>query len=318
MPVPTPPCPLCAEPRSFTLRQFAVDPLAREWTATFGFDPFASLATPPSTLTLHRCVACELEFWQPAAMGDDRFYARLSTAPWYYEDTRWEFTEALGRLAAARSIRSVLEVGCGAGHFLDKISGVYAATGLETNHAGLEACRARGHHVTDAPLAELQGPFDAVVLFEVLEHIPDPAPFLGQLARLLAPGGVLIIAVPNPDGYWRDFDHVLLDMPPHHATRWRARSFETLATQHGFDLVGIAYEPLRHVHFRQYVDALIAQHLGAVAPPASPRARLLHRLQRLVGFLLSPLAALATALAYESHRRHLPGQTQLVEFRRRA
>ncbi len=310
-------CPLCAEARSFTLRQFDVHTLAREWTTTFGFDPFADLPVRPTSLALHRCPACDLEFWRPAAMGDDRFYARISTAPWYYEDARWEFTEALTRLAAVPSIRSVLEVGCGAGHFLDKASGVYAVTGVDTNPGALEVCRAKGHHVTDGPLTDLEGPFDAVVLFEVLEHIPDPDAFLAQLTRLVAPGGMLIIAVPNPDGYWRDFDHVLLDMPPHHATRWRTRTFGILAARYGFDLVGTAFEPLRYVHFRQYVDAMLAQQTGVNLAPTSLRSRLLCRLQRLVGYLLMPLTQLATALAYDTHRRELPGQTQLVQFRRR-
>src|SRR5439155_18858419 len=57
--------------------------------------------------------------------------------------------------------------------------------GLEVLHAGL----------LDADLP--QGSFDAVVMADVIEHLPDPAGALDRLAQVLRPGGVVHLALPN-------------------------------------------------------------------------------------------------------------------------
>jgi 2-polyprenyl-6-hydroxyphenyl methylase/3-demethylubiquinone-9 3-methyltransferase len=43
----------------------------------------------------------------------------------------------------------------------------------------------------------LQGPFDLVTCLEVLEHVAEPRAFVGGLARILAPDGLLILSTPN-------------------------------------------------------------------------------------------------------------------------
>jgi SAM-dependent methyltransferase len=60
--------------------------------------------------------------------------------------------------------------------------------------------RHSGHRVVqadpdDIPLDERL--FDSVLLMDVLEHLPDPAPVLAEARRLLRPGGRLFVSVPN-------------------------------------------------------------------------------------------------------------------------
>jgi len=52
--------------------------------------------------------------------------------------------------------------------------------------------------VLSAPFAA--GRFDVVSAFHVLEHVPDPVAVLGRMLRWLAPGGLLIVEVPNAGG----------------------------------------------------------------------------------------------------------------------
>lgn len=46
------------------------------------------------------------------------------------------------------------------------------------------------------------GSFDLVILTHVIEHIEDPLPFLQEAARVLAPGGEIILSTPNRGSLW--------------------------------------------------------------------------------------------------------------------
>lgn len=110
-----------------------------------------------------------------------------------------------GRLVAHAGISPgrVLDVGCMYGFLLDEAS----ARGHETWGAELAsepaaAARARGHRVTTGTLddhlrAHPEVRFDAIFAQHVVEHLPDPRAFFATATSLLAPGGRLVVAVPN-------------------------------------------------------------------------------------------------------------------------
>jgi 2-polyprenyl-6-hydroxyphenyl methylase/3-demethylubiquinone-9 3-methyltransferase len=50
-------------------------------------------------------------------------------------------------------------------------------------------------------LAELEGQFDLITCMEVIEHVADPAAFVGALAKRLAHDGLLILSTPNATGW---------------------------------------------------------------------------------------------------------------------
>jgi 2-polyprenyl-3-methyl-5-hydroxy-6-metoxy-1,4-benzoquinol methylase len=101
--------------------------------------------------------------------------------------------------------RRVVEVGPGFGVFakLARDAG-YDYTGIEMDARCCEYLRSEvGVNAihSDAPeevLAELP-PSDAIALWHVLEHLRDPGAFLARAAGALAPGGILIVAMPNPE-----------------------------------------------------------------------------------------------------------------------
>jgi SAM-dependent methyltransferase len=83
----------------------------------------------------------------------------------------------------------VLDYGCGPGLYVD-----YLREHGFKNAAGYDPYEAR---FSDAQL--LDGTYDAVVSYDVIEHDEDPLRFLRSLTRLVKPGGVLLIGTPNAD-----------------------------------------------------------------------------------------------------------------------
>jgi SAM-dependent methyltransferase len=95
----------------------------------------------------------------------------------------------------------ILDVGCGSGDFLvalrDRGWEVYGTEFSETA-AGL--ARARGITVANSAASLVEFPdgyFDAVTLWHVLEHLPEPLAGLTKIGRVLRPDGLLVVEVPN-------------------------------------------------------------------------------------------------------------------------
>ncbi len=99
--------------------------------------------------------------------------------------------------------RTALEIGCGSGQNLERLAaqGLDVA-GVDPDGAACAAARRRGLAVWQGVAEALPGPvagqrFDLVVLTHVLEHCLDPAAALAQAAARLAPGGRMMVEVPN-------------------------------------------------------------------------------------------------------------------------
>jgi 2-polyprenyl-3-methyl-5-hydroxy-6-metoxy-1,4-benzoquinol methylase len=96
-----------------------------------------------------------------------------------------------------------LDVGCGTGGLIAAMARLgMQAEGVEPSRAAVGVARAAGLKVACGMLHEAGHPddaFDRVSLFHVLEHTPDPVTVLRECRRVLKPGGVLVVGVPNFD-----------------------------------------------------------------------------------------------------------------------
>lgn len=95
------------------------------------------------------------------------------------------------RLLAIAPEGPILDVGAGEGSLVDSLK----AKGREA--VGLDPYSHRDDLMKEQ-IDEVEGEWAAIVFWHSLEHVPDPSYQLEHAARLLAPGGVLVIAVPNP------------------------------------------------------------------------------------------------------------------------
>lgn len=97
----------------------------------------------------------------------------------------------------------LLDVGCANGSFLRTMSRLgWQVEGIEPDGAAAEQAIRAGLPVQVALLADCRlepQSYDAVTLHHVLEHLPNPAAAVGQLADALRPGGRLISVSPNPE-----------------------------------------------------------------------------------------------------------------------
>jgi len=119
--------------------------------------------------------------------------------------TAAELFDVLERFAPDRG--RLLEVGCATGFFLEtardrgwEVAGIEPHTSVaqwSIDNLGLDV------HIgslDDHPWAPAS--FDAVVLYNTLEHLTSPSAAIAQAARLLRPGGVIGIQVPKIDNLW--------------------------------------------------------------------------------------------------------------------
>jgi nucleoside-diphosphate-sugar epimerase/2-polyprenyl-3-methyl-5-hydroxy-6-metoxy-1,4-benzoquinol methylase len=101
--------------------------------------------------------------------------------------------------------RKVLEVGCGKGEYLHLLNDQgMKAEGLEYAQASVDECLASGMvahqgYLDDDMPALSGGPYDAFVMLNFLEHMPDPRTVLKNLSANLTDGGIGLIEVPNFD-----------------------------------------------------------------------------------------------------------------------
>src|SRR6201996_7705373 len=107
------------------------------------------------------------------------------------------------RLAPRCAGREVLEAGCGEGYGADLIAGV-ARRVVAVDYDDAAVAHVRGRYprveVMQANLADLPLPtasMDVVVNFQVIEHLWDQGQFVAECARVLRPGGVLLVSTPN-------------------------------------------------------------------------------------------------------------------------
>ena len=99
----------------------------------------------------------------------------------------------------------VLDVGCNTGYGTVRFLPVARrVVGIDVSHRAIEAAHRRA--IDGRPEFVLGGglelpfpdrSFDLVTSFQVLEHVPDPMVFLGELSRVTRPGGRVILATPN-------------------------------------------------------------------------------------------------------------------------
>jgi SAM-dependent methyltransferase len=121
---------------------------------------------------------------------------RVSTAAGGFNPTWQRHVAAYGLCAELLPAGRVLDLGCGVGHSF-RLLAPRETVGVDLEPTAL-AGQDRETRVADMrelPFAD--GSFESVLAVQSLEHVPDPERVLGEVKRVLAPGGVAIFVTPN-------------------------------------------------------------------------------------------------------------------------
>lgn len=151
------------------------------------------------------------------------------------EDHYWWFVSRrrLARMLLdhwAPAVRSVLDLGCGTGAFLQELSETKEPVGVDFSAHAVEFCRERGLRLLTQADAEAlpfaSASFGAVVSLDTLEHVHGDVRAVTEVARVLEPGGVFIVNVPAYRWLWGPHDEALM----HHRRYTRRQVRDLLET----------------------------------------------------------------------------------------
>ena len=203
-------------------------------------EPGNEAADRGSDLAVRQCAGCGLIQLAGAPVP---YYRDVIRAAAFSEEMRVFRIAQFGQWIAefALSGKRVLEIGCGRGEYLAMLAQQsVSAYGIEHSSAAAIECRRQGLNVTQGFLEDEtgrvdQGPFDAFVCFNFMEHWPDPVATLRGVSGNLIDGGLGLIEVPNFDMIERHglYSEFISD----HLSYFTRESFSVALGLAGFEIV---------------------------------------------------------------------------------
>jgi 2-polyprenyl-3-methyl-5-hydroxy-6-metoxy-1,4-benzoquinol methylase len=101
---------------------------------------------------------------------------------------------------------TIIDLGCASGDFIASAKARYNCWGIDISESGVATAKATNPEIKDQILfSEMQDyqlpdrQFDAITIWDVIEHLPDPSDFLAKAVTQLKPGGVVMLSTPNLD-----------------------------------------------------------------------------------------------------------------------
>jgi 2-polyprenyl-3-methyl-5-hydroxy-6-metoxy-1,4-benzoquinol methylase len=215
--------------------------------------------------TIFKCSDCDFSFTQdyPDETEISRYYESDSYIS--HSDTSEGFSNKLYRIARRMMLSkkkglirkftgfnkgTILDIGSGTGHFADTMKKAgWVSKGIEINekarnfsisHFGLEVSTP-----DEISTFEPAG-FDCITLWHVLEHFHNPFSYISEISRILRPGGICVIALPNCSSFdakhynrfWAAWD------VPRHLLHFNTATFRLFSEKAGFCLEKLRSLPL--------------------------------------------------------------------------
>jgi ubiquinone/menaquinone biosynthesis C-methylase UbiE len=166
----------------------------------------------------------------------------------------------------------ILDIGCGSSRIVQSLP---QSVGLDMQIRKLRWLRAPGRQLVQASLMELpfaDEAFDAVICSEVIEHIPRGSIHLGDMVRVLATGGTLVLGTPDYGRWiWRALEGLYKKIFPQgyateHINPYTRRELRKEIERLGMTVLDVQYVGGSEMIFR-------AEKSAGAAAPARPALR---------------------------------------------
>src|ERR1017187_678578 len=171
---------------------------------------------------LVKCARCGLCFTNPRPdlVSIDQFYPVDYQCHRRVRETHRCLPRCVSRTLQPFGQARMLDFGCGAGDFMRRTAALgWHVTGLDSAPAAIARIHDLPAHVGTLPHPLWNEPcFEAITMWQSLEHTHQPLEVLRAAHRLLTTGGKLLVAVPNFDSFasrWFGADWYGLDVPRH-------------------------------------------------------------------------------------------------------
>ena len=159
--------------------------------------------------------------------------------------------------------KKILDYGCGVGDYLEHMQkNGYDVLGMEPNDSARKIAQSKlgENKITSTEIEHINGKFDVITLWHVLEHIPNLHEIIVQLKKHLKENGTLVIAVPNHQSYdakyygqyWAAYD------VPRHLWHFTETSMHKLFNEFGMKIESV--HPMKLDSF--YVSLLSEKYKG--------------------------------------------------------
>ncbi|MEQ8625768.1 MAG: class I SAM-dependent methyltransferase [Vicingaceae bacterium] len=216
---------------------------------------------PEGKCSIYQCTNCKFGFGVPFKGGNEAYY-KILHEQMGYPKWKWDYDfglEAISHLKAGK----ILDIGAGSGYFLSALPKELTKYAIESTPITVKELEKKGIICKSDFITLIEqetAQFDAITIFQVLEHISEFKDVLESCFKLLKPNGKLIITVPNAESMFKQERIIgLADMPPNHINKWTIKSLQIASEQAGLKTVTTEFEPGNFDNFKAKV------HMKAIA-----------------------------------------------------
>ncbi len=166
-------------------------------------------------------------------------YRNLYQNHWWWRSREDEILQQLEGVLDPNRENAILDVGCGDGLFFEPLQRFGSVTGVESDSNTMTPdgpWRDQIHCQLFDEQFQPNRKYDAILMLDILEHMPDAESALRHARSLLADDGVLIATVPAFNSLWTSHDDL-----NHHVVRYTKKSFGPLIAAGGFTPIRSRY-----------------------------------------------------------------------------